>query len=133
MCIYILFFAEIFLVVVYSLCPLPILYIAGIFFEFDFSFNFLFIVLKALNFDVKFISPFIKEKIHIFCLLLKKDFPALKKLSGWALSVKPKGTGSVPGPGTCLGCRPGLWLGVCKWPPISVSLSHYVSSLPSPL
>ena len=38
-------------------------------------------------------------------------------------------TGLIPGQGTCLGCGPGLWLGVCKRQLI-VSLAHINASLP---
>ena len=41
---------------------------------------------------------------------------------GWALSQKPKVTGSIPGQDTCLGLGPGPWLGACKRQPINVSL-----------
>ena len=35
-------------------------------------------------------------------------------------------TGLIPSQGTCLGCRPGPWLGVCKRQPIDVSLPLFL-------
>ena len=35
-----------------------------------------------------------------------------------------KVAGSVPGQGMCLGCGPGLQLGMCERQPIDVSLAH---------
>ena len=32
----------------------------------------------------------------------------------WVLAWEPKGTGSIPSQGTCLGCRPGPQLWVCE-------------------
>ena len=42
----------------------------------------------------------------------------------WAPACEPKG----PGPGTCLGYRPGPQLGVYERPPIDVSLIHWFFS-----
>ena len=41
-----------------------------------------------------------------------------------------KVTGSIPSQGTCLGCRPGTQLGVCKRQPISVSLPLFLPPFP---
>ena len=44
-----------------------------------------------------------------------------------------KVAGSFPGQGTCLDCRPGAWLGVCKRQLIDVSLTYcYFSPSLSP-
>ena len=50
---------------------------------------------------------------------------------------KQKVTRSIPSQGTCLGCGPGPWLGVCKGRPINVSLAcqcffPFLPPLPSP-
>ena len=51
--------------------------------------------------------------------------PWLVWLSGLSAGLRTsrKVAGSIPGEGTCLGCRPGPQLGVCKRQPI-VSLTH---------
>ena len=49
--------------------------------------------------------------------------------------VSQKVAGSIPGQGTCLGCRPGPRLGACERQPISVliTLAHqYLSPFLSP-
>ena len=40
-----------------------------------------------------------------------------------------KFTSLIPCQGTCLGCGPGSWLGVCERQPINISLAHQCFSL----
>ena len=40
-------------------------------------------------------------------------------------------TSSIPGQGTCLGCRPGPWLGACEKQPMDVSLALFLPPFPS--
>ena len=47
--------------------------------------------------------------------------PANQRVSDW-----------IPSQGTCLGCRPGPWLGMCKRQPhIDVSLPPFLPPFPS--
>ena len=51
---------------------------------------------------------------------------ALTGMAQWSghHSTNQKVAGLIPGQGTCLGCRPGLWLGACERQLIDVSLTH---------
>ena len=49
------------------------------------------------------------------------------RLNELGVSSKPKGPGSIPGQGTCLGCGPGSRLGADERLPIDVSLRHCFS------
>ena len=64
-------------------------------------------------------------------MLKKKKDSVLAGVAQWTecLSVKQGVAGLIPSQGTCLGCGPGPWLGVCKRQPHSdVSLSFSLSS-----
>ena len=55
-------------------------------------------------------------------------------VSGLGVILQAPGvTSSIPSQGTCQGCRPGPWSGLCQRHPINISLSHqcfYLSFLP---
>ena len=59
-------------------------------------------------------------------LHLKIVIIALAGVAQW-IEHQPVNQGvarSIPSQGTCLGCRPGLWLGTCERQLIDVSLTH---------
>ena len=62
----------------------------------------------------------------------KKSLPWLVWLSGLSTSLQTKRvTSSIPSQGTCLGCGPGPWWGVCKRQPhANVSLPLFLPPLP---
>ena len=60
---------------------------------------------------------------------LKLVNSALAGVAQWIEHWPPnqKVTSLIPSQGTCLGCRPGPWLGACERQMINVSLTHDVS------
>ena len=49
----------------------------------------------------------------------------------WAPASEPKGCQSIPGLGTCLGCRPGPQLGVCERQQMVMFLPSFLPPFPS--
>ena len=63
-----------------------------------------------------------------------KYYFALAGVTQW-IECRPANhrvAGLIPSQSTCLGCRPGPWLGVCERQPVDVSLTHqcFSPSLP---
>ena len=69
-------------------------------------------------------------------IIKAKYYTALAGVAQW-IEQQPanrKVASSIPSQSTCLGCRPGPWLGACMRQQISVSqISPSLSPFPSPL